>query len=570
MVDLLARTGARVFGAAHYNWDQTLVAAVAALLAFVASWRAAKPYPGFLVMIGLGLVMLAASWGTYSPDVSRPLLRFTTPARRATQTQLCTVRLRLGLCLGLPGAEAVAAASSSRLTGVVFVVLIVGLAVILANFYYPAYRSLLGTISGRLDAVTSGLEFAVLAIGLSCILIGEPAVVTWMLLAAALLVASDMAYTTATSPPESHPCGCWGNSSSHPRSSCFPGTDEPSLPLAPVRARSGLSGVLILLSLGGMLLSVAIGLVSVHPVWKSFLAVLFVVVFVVAVVWLTDRFDEAVQDLETYTAKLHQQQLRAEDWREADTSIRTTLVSTGLGVYLDALRESGERLRETSCSWEPSVFIRRHMFGRTGSTSDASSSCRSASSGPTTSTWPWPPRARRRRSPLSRRRCLHANRHPRRHLAEHQRCGLCRCRHYRQDPNVLYELGVAHTLAKPVLIISRHAADIPIDLSTRRIILYGQSGDDWREDLGMKVTRAIKEILRMYGLSATEAELVEAVSQSQYWLPANRGGVLRQGYGESRRRRFARGGSRKPRGEAAWLPARGPEAVTGAIIQEPP
>ncbi|HEY6615152.1 MAG TPA: hypothetical protein VIZ32_11555, partial [Vicinamibacterales bacterium] len=83
-----------------------------------------------------------------------------------------------------------------------------------------------------------------------------------------------------------------------------------------------------------------------------------------------------------------------------------------------------------------------------------------------------------------------------------------------RNPNVLYELGVAHTLAKPVLIISRHAADIPIDLSTRRIILYGQSEDDWREDLGMKVTKAITEILRMYGSSATVPELVEPASQS--------------------------------------------------------
>ena len=82
-----------------------------------------------------------------------------------------------------------------------------------------------------------------------------------------------------------------------------------------------------------------------------------------------------------------------------------------------------------------------------------------------------------------------------------------------RNPNVLYELGVAHTLAKPVLIISRNAADIPIDLSTRRIILYGQSEDDWREDLGIKVTRAIKEILRMYRLSAPEQELAEPASQ---------------------------------------------------------
>ena len=52
-----------------------------------------------------------------------------------------------------------------------------------------------------------------------------------------------------------------------------------------------------------------------------------------------------------------------------------------------------------------------------------------------------------------------------------------------RNPNVLYELGIAHALAKPVLIISRNAADIPIDLSTRRVILYGQLEGDWRDDL---------------------------------------------------------------------------------------
>jgi hypothetical protein len=70
-----------------------------------------------------------------------------------------------------------------------------------------------------------------------------------------------------------------------------------------------------------------------------------------------------------------------------------------------------------------------------------------------------------------------------------------------RNPNVLYELGIAHTLAKPVLIVSRTAADIPIDLSTRRVILYGQPDGDWREDLRVKVTKAIIEILRTYRLS---------------------------------------------------------------------
>ena len=167
-------------------------------------------------------------------------------------------------------------------------------------------------MSGRLDAVTSGLEFAALAIGLACILLGEPAVLTWMLLATALLVASDMAFSGPEVPAAIAPVWMLGQFllvSALLVFTLYRWENHPHSRSVPARPRSGLSGVLILLSLGGMLLSVAIGLVPVHPVWKSFLSVLFVVVFVAALVWLTDRFDEAVQYLETYTERLHEQQL---------------------------------------------------------------------------------------------------------------------------------------------------------------------------------------------------------------------------------------------------------------------
>ena len=55
-----------------------------------------------------------------------------------------------------------------------------------------------------------------------------------------------------------------------------------------------------------------------------------------------------------------------------------------------------------------------------------------------------------------------------------------------RNPNVLYELGIAHTLAKPVLILSKEAADIPIDLATRRVILYGRT-----QRPGAKSSRAL-------------------------------------------------------------------------------
>ena len=107
--------GQEMFGPAYYNWAQTLVAAAAALLAFRASRQAARPYPGFLVTIGLGLALLAASWVTYSPDAARPFLRFATqdvPNYSDVSYALFvfTCRLRLGLSC----AQAVAAASALR------------------------------------------------------------------------------------------------------------------------------------------------------------------------------------------------------------------------------------------------------------------------------------------------------------------------------------------------------------------------------------------------------------------------------------------------------------------------
>ena len=505
--------GSAAFGPTHHNWSQTLVAAVGALLAFLAVRRAGEPYPAFLVMIGLGLALLAVSWATYSVDEAMPLQRFDDSGAPSYSDISYALFVFIWVCAwGYLALRKWQRRPPSALTGVVYLLLVVGLAVILVSFYYPQYRSSIGTISGRLDAVTAGLEFMSLVIGLACILIGQPAVLTWMLIATALLVASDMAYSGTDVPPAIAPIWMLGQFILASALLVFPRGKDPAAvpPESHIRQRSGLSGVLILLSLGGMLLSVAIGLVPVHPVWKSFLAVDFVVVFVVAVVWLTDRFDEAVQFLETYTAKLHRQQLRAEDWREADASIRTTLISTGLGKYLDTLRESGERLRDDV------LFLGSERL------------------------YP-PPRIRADRSEI---RCFIVMPFSLEwsndvHQALAAACKAVSVTPVRGDDvftptdilvdiwqsingadfviaditgrnaNVLYELGVAHTLAKPVLIISRNAADIPIDLATRRVILYGQADNAWQEDLGVKVTRAIKEILRLYQLSAPDSQPVE-------------------------------------------------------------
>ena len=512
--------GRETLGPEYYNWDESLVATVAAVTAFNVSRRATRPYPVFLVMLGIGLAMLAVSWITYDPNDTHPFLRF--PGQGAPDYSDISYALFVFLWVcawGYLALEQWQRRPPSFLTGVVFTLLIFGLAVILANFYYPQYRASLGTISGRLDAVTSGLEFAALVIGLACILLGEPAVVTWMLFATALLVASDMAYSEVDVPSAIEPVWMLGQFLLLSALRVLPGATEAAPPQSTTRSspeevaarqRSGLSGVLILLSLGGVLLSVAVGLVPVHPVWKSFFSVLFVVALVVALVWLTDRFDETVQYLRTYTTRLHQRRLEAEDWRQADTRIRTTLQSTGLGTYLDSLRDSAGRLRQDVLFLGPErLYPAPKLPGGQSKVrcfivmpfslewSDdvhrtLSSACKSADVQPVRGDDVFTPTD------------ILVDIWQSINGADFVIADITG-----RNPNVLYELGIAHTLAKPVLIISRNAADIPIDLSTRRVILYGQSAGDWREDLGIKASKAIKEILSTYGLNSTAPDLEE-------------------------------------------------------------
>jgi hypothetical protein len=51
-----------------------------------------------------------------------------------------------------------------------------------------------------------------------------------------------------------------------------------------------------------------------------------------------------------------------------------------------------------------------------------------------------------------------------------------------RNPNVFYELGFAHALRKPVLIISQGAEDIPFDVSALRVLIY-TSLEDLRNNL---------------------------------------------------------------------------------------
>jgi hypothetical protein len=64
-----------------------------------------------------------------------------------------------------------------------------------------------------------------------------------------------------------------------------------------------------------------------------------------------------------------------------------------------------------------------------------------------------------------------------------------------KNPNVFYELGLAHALAKPAVLVAQSMDDIPFDLRALRVLLYDKNAPDWGTILKEKIGSALKEVL---------------------------------------------------------------------------
>ncbi|NOT06249.1 MAG: hypothetical protein HOP27_16780 [Anaerolineales bacterium] len=62
-----------------------------------------------------------------------------------------------------------------------------------------------------------------------------------------------------------------------------------------------------------------------------------------------------------------------------------------------------------------------------------------------------------------------------------------------RNPNVFYELGLAHALGKPVILISNNIDDIPFDLKHIRTIIYKTDEVEWEKELSESITKYGKE-----------------------------------------------------------------------------
>jgi hypothetical protein len=79
-----------------------------------------------------------------------------------------------------------------------------------------------------------------------------------------------------------------------------------------------------------------------------------------------------------------------------------------------------------------------------------------------------------------------------------------------RNPNVFYELGLAHALSKPVVLISSNQEDVPFDLQHIRVIYYDVRDPFWGEKLIAKVSENVISALKNPG----EALLKSAVAAS--------------------------------------------------------
>lgn len=83
-----------------------------------------------------------------------------------------------------------------------------------------------------------------------------------------------------------------------------------------------------------------------------------------------------------------------------------------------------------------------------------------------------------------------------------------------KNANVMYELGLAHAIAKPAIIVTESMDDIPFDLRALRIIIYNKDVHNWGDLLREKIKRSILEIIED-PLQSVPAAFIELTSQER-------------------------------------------------------
>ncbi|MFI5386980.1 MAG: hypothetical protein ACHQ50_12770 [Fimbriimonadales bacterium] len=64
-----------------------------------------------------------------------------------------------------------------------------------------------------------------------------------------------------------------------------------------------------------------------------------------------------------------------------------------------------------------------------------------------------------------------------------------------KNANVFYELGLAHAIGKPVVLVADNIGDVPFDLQPLRVIVYDKNDPAWGTQLRANITAFLEETL---------------------------------------------------------------------------
>jgi hypothetical protein len=63
-----------------------------------------------------------------------------------------------------------------------------------------------------------------------------------------------------------------------------------------------------------------------------------------------------------------------------------------------------------------------------------------------------------------------------------------------QTAGVIYVLGLAHGMGKPVILLVQSAGELPFDLRLRRHIVYHPAASKWEDMLSLQLQAALRDI----------------------------------------------------------------------------
>lgn len=488
-----------------YDWLDAPVYLASGVCFLLASRRAQAPLRWIYRLFSIAFGCIALVPITYGREI--PILGVGSEEPAQLWMAVFSVGLFFWGCgWGLLTLDLFSRQESGRLTNYLSAFLLLGLSLVFV-LHYLQQGVVVTSARDRFVIVYIGLELVCLVLCLSSVLLGARKPFVLMAAGFGLLVASDFVYIPMERDLPSQGTGAADSiwligeflilAGALILPQLLPQDREAE---SEEGMRSGLSGLLVLLIAGSVF---AVGfsaeMMTPFPDWNRLLWVLFLVVLVLATARLTLRFDRAVRFCRRWARELLDGRLLATDWqRTSPPVLRHTLQITGLGSLLNTLASAADRLRDQV------LFLGPERLNRPAVAPQEPARARCFLVMPFGAEWSNDVHRVMRKA--CEKRGVRAVRgddlfSPTDILDDiWQGINEADCVFADitgRNPNVLYELGMAHTLGKPVVILSQKAEDIPIDLGTRRVILYEKVTD---EDLGAQLDKCLLELIRLYGL----------------------------------------------------------------------